>query len=110
MNAALFASACLGIVWLAIWTALPKPYTKPTWWPWTWFPFDMIEDAVAKPGEEAPQQENASPSRRWRDPIPAPPQVSGATTTVAAPAVREPATPGWRQRAARGPSEPRRRG
>jgi len=109
MIAAFFATACLGIVWLAIWSALPKPYTRPTWWPWTWFPFDMIEDS-RMPAEEAPQQESAAPLRRSQDSTAAPPPARGATTTVVPPTVREPATSSWRQRAARGPSEPRRRG
>jgi hypothetical protein len=63
MSAILYAFTCLCVVWLAIWTMLPKPYTKPTWWPYTWFPFDMLEDAAPPPPVEAATPEALPPSR-----------------------------------------------
>ena len=118
MSAILYAFTCLCVVWLAIWTMLPKPYTKPTWWPYTWFPFDMLEDAEPPAAVEAAEAvlPNAAPPPRGSSPFKRDWTVRvdrdaaadlAATRPVAAP---PPSRANWRNRAEENRLKPSGRG
>lgn len=114
MSAILYAFTCLCVVWLAIWSMLPKPYTKPTWWPYTWFPFDMAEDAAPPPPEAAPAnvERNARSSgpfkRDWTVRV-----ARDAAADIAAelpPPPRRSSRANWRGRAEENQRSPKGRG
>ena len=44
MQSFYFFAMVIGVVWLAIWSSLPKPYDGKGWWPFTWSPFDVHPD------------------------------------------------------------------
>ena len=112
MSALLYAFTCLCVVWLAIWSTLPKPYTKPTWWPYTWFPFDMPEDngapppaVPARPGLAAEPAPRSGPfTRDWSTRAARQVSAKAETPSPAAPAPAPRAN--WRSRADDGRRKP----
>ena len=39
MDSLYFLAMLVGVAWLAVWSALPRPYSGAGWWP-----FDMAQD------------------------------------------------------------------
>jgi len=115
MSAIFYAFTCLCVVWLAIWSTLPKPYTKPTWWPYTWFPFDMPEDneapsatPAAKPGLAEPASRGGPFTRDWN--TRAARDLSAMADAGPPPAPAPPPRANWRSRAEEGLRKPQGRG
>lgn len=69
-----FAAMLVGVAWITVWGALPRPYSGPGWWP-----FDMAEEGMVSGGvgdtpvEAGPGARDDRPPRpSWRDRSPDP--------------------------------------
>ena len=63
MSSLYFLAMLIGVAWLAVWSALPRPWRGGGWWP-----FDMREADEGRPAEDA-SREGAGPAP-WQRRIP----------------------------------------
>jgi hypothetical protein len=103
MQSYYFLAMLIGVVWLAIWSSLPQPYDGKGWWPFTWSPYDMRQDAqgvegvpVTEPGYRGMRRRQVAPAVSAQD--------LAFPVTTPAPEPMD-AAPAWRlrvQRASKG--------